>query len=248
MAFFRNLINSIKRALQIEQEDEQNEDGIAKQRDTLSSYQATKTPKAKPVPTIVTPSSNDNINLIQKCENYTKPIEQPVTKPIAKQVTEVSDIVEYQMQNAKLAHFDVLVDALNLNRRKFSIDRGIVTIPFDASGCDFDTKRQLSMAIATEYQVDTDKLPSGIACTEASKRIFGSIKASREECFVCGSLFITVSQDIDDEGYIVAEVTNTHNGNSVFFDIPAQITEDGVVDVDYDLITTNLMISREKVS
>jgi hypothetical protein len=247
MAFFKNLIDTIKRAFQGEPEDEREEDGIAKQREILSSYQSATLPSVTPSPTI--PKSNINDNNIDKHPvNYTKPVESKPIKPTVKQITEVSDIVEYQMQNTKLAHLDVLIDALNLSRRKFVVDRGVVTIPFDASGCDFDTKRQLSMAVATEYQILTDSLPSGIACTEASKRIFSSIKASREECFVCGSLFIAVSQDIDDEGYLVAEVTNTHNGNSVFFDIPAEITADGTVDVDYDLITTNLMISREKVS
>lgn len=247
MAFFKNLINSIKRAFQGEPEDERNEDGVAKQRDVLSSYQSVGTPKVQPVNKS---HANENNNITNMPENQTAPIpyEQKITKSTAKPVTEVSDIVEYQMHSAKLAHLDVLIDALNLNRHKFTIDRGVITIPFDASGCDFDTKRQLSMAVAAEYKITTEVLPSGIACTEAAKKIFGSIKASREECFVCGSLFISVSQDIDEEGYIVSEVTNTHNGNSVFFDIPAEITEDGSVDVDYDLITTNLMIAREKVS
>lgn len=246
MAFFKNLINSIKRAFQGEPEDERNEDGITKQREVLSNYQSIGVPKAQST----NKTYNNNNNIINVPENQTAPItrEQNAIKSVTKPVTEVSDIVEYQMQSTKLAHLDVLIDALNLNRNKFAIDRGVITIPFDASGCDFDTKRQLSMAVATEYGITTEVLPSGIACAEAAKRIFGSIKASREECFVCGSLFISVSQDIDEEGYIVSEVTNTHNGNSVFFDIPAEITEDGSVDVNYDLITTNLMIAREKVS
>lgn len=248
MAFFKNLIDSIKRAFQGEPEDEREEDGVAKQREILSSYQSVTAPNATSVQGAPKSNTSDNNNTTQQPENYTKHVEPKSIKPTVKQVTEVSDIVEYQMQNTKLAHLDVLIDALNLSRRKFVVERGVVTIPFDASGCDFDTKRQLSMAIAAEYQILTDTIPSGIACTEASKRIFGSIKASREECFVCGSLFIAVSQDIDSEGYLVAEVTNTHNGNSVFFDIPAEITEDGTVDVDYDLITTNLMIAREKVN
>ena len=47
MAFFKNLISSIKRAFQGEPEDECNEDGIAKQREVLSNYQSIGVPKAQ---------------------------------------------------------------------------------------------------------------------------------------------------------------------------------------------------------
>ncbi len=162
--------------------------------------------------------------------------------------TAVSDVVEYQVKNAAPTQLDILIDSLELNRYKIVIDRGVVSIPFDASGCDFDTKRQLALAIGNEFNVIINEAPSGIACTECAKRIFRCIKASQEESFVCGCLFVSVSQDIDAEGYMLAEVTNVHNGNSVFFDIPATVAETGSVDIDYELITSNIIIAKDKVT
>ena len=46
---------------------------------------------------------------------------------------------------------------------------------------------------------------------------------------------------------MLAEITNTHNGHAVFFDIPASVTSNGTIDIDYDLIASNIIIARDKV-
>ncbi|MBQ8806255.1 MAG: hypothetical protein IJZ68_07185 [Bacteroidaceae bacterium] len=239
MAFFKNLFTSIKNAFGGE-DNEKEENGLAKQRDTLSSYQSAtmQQPAAPAIQHVQT----------QTTEPTAPPPKQPVPvkMPTQPTLTEVSEIVEHEVINAPGASLDILVDSLGLNRKKIVCDRGVVSIPFDASGCDFETKRQVAQAVAKEFNLITNALPTNIACTEAAKRAFSSIKAAREECFVCGMLLLSINQDIDDEGYMLAEVTNTHNGNAVFFDIPATILSDGSVDVNYDLIAHNVLVCRDK--
>ena len=234
MAFFKNLLTSIKNAFGGE-DNEPQEVGLAKQRETISSYQHATTPaqpKAEPSAT-----AKPSLASMQQAQ-------QP--KKVPTEFTEVSEIVEHEITYAQGVSLDILTDTLGLSRKKIVCDRGVVSVPFDASGCDFETKRQLAQAIAKEFNLVTNTLPSNLACTETAKRAFSSIKAAREECFVCGTLLLAISQDIDDEGYMLAEVTNTHNGNAVFFDIPATIAGDGSVDVNYDLIAHNVLIARDK--
>lgn len=237
MAFFKNLLTSIKSAFGGE-DNEQQEIGLAKQRDTISSYQHATAPqpaKKESAPEQPKPS----LASIQHAQ-------QSVKAPV--EFTEVSEIVAHEITYSQGISLDILTDTLGLNRKKIVCDRGVVSVPFDASGCDFETKRQLTQAIAKEFNLVTNALPSNLACTEAAKRAFSSIKAAREECFICGTLLLAISQDIDDEGYMLAEITNTHNGNAVFFDIPAVITADGSVDVNYDLIAHNVLIARDKTT
>ena len=238
MTFFKNLFASIRNIFGGD-DNERIENGLAKQRDTLSAYQHSiepHTPAATPDEIISDAIQNDTPTILAS----------PQRSMAIPSFTEVSDIVEHEIQNVPAPGLDILVDTLGLNRKKIACDRGVASIPFDASGCDFETKRQIAQAVAQEFNLSTTTPPSNIACTEAAKRTFSSIKAAREESFVCGTMLIAINQDIDDEGYILAEVTNTHNGNAVFFDIPAAITSDGSVDVNYDLIVHNVLIARDK--
>ena len=241
MAFFKNLFASIRNIFGGD-DNERIENGLAKQRDTLSAYQHSVEPHAPAaVPSEAPNETIKNDNNMQTIVTSPQPLIS--TTP---SFTEVSDIIEHEIQDIPVPALDILVDALGLNRKKIVCDRGVVSIPFDASGCDFETKRQIAQAVAQEFNLSITTLPSSIACTEAAKRTFSSIKAVREESFVCGTMLIAINQDIDDEGYMLAEVTNTHNGNAVFFDIPATITTDGSVDVNYDLIVHNILIARDK--
>lgn len=239
MAFFKDLFTSIRNIFGGD-DNERIENGLAKQRDTLSAYQHSIEPHAQPAATPSVTSNHDDAQPSIKT-TYAMSSNAPT-------FTEVSDIIEHEIQNLPATSIDILSDALGLNRKKIIYDRGVVSIPFDASGCDFETKRQIAQAVATEFNLITTTLPSNIACTEAAKRTFSSIKAAREESFICGTMLIAINQDIDDEGYMLAEVTNTHNGNAVFFDIPAIITADGSVEVNYDLIVHNILVARDKTT
>ncbi len=236
MAFFKNLLTSIKSAFGGEN-NEQQEIGLAKQRDTISAYQHATSPQ---------PAKKESTPEQPQPSLGTQHAQQSAKAPV--EFTEVSEIVAHEITYSQGISLDILTDTLGLNRKKIVCDRGVVSVPFDASGCDFETKRQLAQAIAKEFNLVTNALPSNLACTEAAKRAFSSIKAAREECFICGTLLLAISQDIDDEGYMLAEMTNTHNGNAVFFDIPAVITADGSVDVNYDLIAHNVLIARDKTT
>lgn len=235
MAFFKDLFASLRNIFG-DDDNEKIENGLAKQRDTLSAYQHSVEPHIQSTNTVEPMVTGDN----------RQPIANNVCAFNPHSFTEVSDIVEHEVHNTPAASLDILIDALGLNRKKIVCDRGVVSIPFDASGCDFETKRQIAQAVAQEFKLTTSTIPSNIACTEAAKRAFSSIKASREESLICGTMLIAINQDIDDEGYMLTEVTNTHNGNAVFFDIPATITPDGAVDVNYDLIVHNILIARDK--
>jgi hypothetical protein len=63
-----------------------------------------------------------------------------------------------------------------------------------------------------------------------------------------GCVFFSVTQDIDADGFIVAEVTNIDTGLSVLFDIPATIDINGSVDVDFDVILNGLKTARNTVA
>lgn len=235
MAFFKNLLTSIKSAFGGE-DKEQQEIGLAKQRNTISDYQHATTKHTQQTP----PQAQSNA---ATTTTTTKPasVKQPA-------FTEVSEIVEHEVAHTQGISLDILADSLGLSRKKIVCDRGVVSVPFDASGCDFETKRQVAQAIAKEFNLVTNAQPSNLACAETAKRAFSSIKSAKEECFVCGLLLLAINQDIDDEGYMLAEVTNVHNGNAVFFDIPATITPDGSVDVNYDLIAHNILIARDRTA
>ena len=166
-----------------------------------------------------------------------------------KVLTQMSEVVEHQVdQTAPQTHLSLLIDALGLEADKIVNNNNVVTIPFDASGCDFDTKRQLALALSTEYQLQVLMRPTSIVCTEAAKRAFGCLKYGREECFLLGCIFFSVTQDIDADGFIVAEVTNIDTGRSVLFDIPATIDINGSVDVDFDVILKGLKTARNTVA
>ncbi len=232
MAFFKNILQSIKTALN-GAETERREDGVAKQRSVISDYQHATTPSHnQPVTHNITPTT------ITTQQNASHKVELP----------EISDIESHVVTNAPAADLDTLCDMLGINRRKITCDRGTISIPFDASGCDFETKWQLSNATSKAYGLDAHAKPNNIACSEIAKRVFSSIKAAKEECFVCGNMLISINQDIDDEGFMLAEITNTHNGNTVFFDIPASCAPDGSINVDFNIITTNITLSRDKIA
>lgn len=247
MAFFKNLWTSIKSTFG--NDDERQENGLAKQRNTIADYQQATTQNIAKTSTTQAPSIPKQNETPTPTQTVTTQLKSPYTPPHPKvaELTEVSDIVEYEVSRQSIAQLDILVDSLGLVKRKIVCDRGVITLPFDASGCDFETKRQLAHASANEFNIDAHTLPNNIACAEVAKRAFSGIKASREECFVCGNLLVAVNQDIDDEGYMVAEVTNTHNGHAVFFDIPASVSPAGTVDIDYDLISSNIIIARDKI-
>ena len=234
MAFFKDLLTSIKSAFGGE-DKEQQEIGLAKQRSTISDYQHATATRA--------PST-----AAQQPQNSTQPTSPKPATQKQPAFTEVSEIVEHEVAYTQGISLDILADSLGLSRKKIVCDRGVVSVPFDASGCDFETKRQVAQAIAKEFNLVTNTQPSNLACAETAKRAFSSIKAAKEECFVCGLLLLAINQDIDDEGYMLAEVTNVHNGNAVFFDIPATITADGSVDVNYDLIAHNILIARDRTA
>lgn len=236
MAFLKSILTSIKSVFS-NNDEERKENGLAKQRSTIADYQHATTASA------ARPSS---INTESEYENKLN-AQQNIPHHKSAELTEVSEIVEYEVSMQSAVQLDVLVDSLGLVKRKIVCDRGVITLPFDASGCDFDTKRQLAQASAKEFNLDAHLPPNNIACTEVAKRAFGGIKSSREECFVCGNLLIAINQDIDEEGYMLAEITNTHNGHAVFFDIPASVTSNGTIDIDYDLIASNIIIARDKV-
>lgn len=237
MAFFKDLFASIRNIFGGD-DTEIIENGLAKQRDTLSSYQHSVEPRAQTTSPVTTAT---DIEPTTQCATNKQP-----SAMLHPAFTDVSDIVEHTVHRINTISLDILADSLGLNRKKIICDRGVVAIPFDASGCDFETKQQIACAVAQEFNLLTNTLPSNIACTEAAKRAFSSIKASRAESFICGTMLIAINQDIDDEGYMLAEVTNTHNGNAVFFDIPATLTSDGSVDVNYDLMVHNILIARDK--
>ncbi len=231
MNFFKKLFSSFSHKDADKDVAEQ-----SKQRSVLSDYTAsTHTP--------VEPPASQSPNPPTTTPAFTTP--NTNTRAPA---TAVSDVIEHQVKTTAPTQLDILIDALELNKRKFVVDRGVVSIPFDSSGCDFDTKRQLACAVSKEFGLMVNEAPSGIACTECAKRIFRSIKASQDESLVCGCLFVSISQDIDSDGYMLAEITNVQNGNSVFFDIPATIADTGSIDIDYELITTNIVIAKDKVT
>lgn len=239
MSFLKNLLNSVK-SLMTHEGDRAKEDGISKQRSTIADYQCTTgAQQSKSAEENTTPSNSPQ----HTTQNTVHQMPKQQT-----QLTEVSDVLEHPVVMSAYAKLDVLGDSLGINRRRIVWDRGVLTIPFDASGCDFETKWQLAQASAHEYNIDIHTSPNNIACTEVAKRAFSGIKASREESFICGNMMLTINQDIDDDGYMLAEVTNTHNGNSVFFDIPAAITEHSTIDVDYNLISANILIARNKIN
>lgn len=250
MAFFKKIMNSIKNAFCADIGDACDESEVTKQRNVISDYQQATQMKPTIQEQVQTSQAAAQTQSIPTGEVTTQ-LKSPFVAhtPKTKQLTEVSEVVEYQVTSRiEQTQLDILVDALGMNKKKITLDRGVVSFPFDASGCDFETKWQLSHAAATEFQIVNSSLPNGMACAEAAKRVFSAIKATREECFVCGSLFIAINQDIDDEGFMVAEITNIRNGNTVFFDIPAAVSNAGTVDIDYELITTNIMISKERLA
>lgn len=238
MAFFKDLLTSIKSAFGGE-DNEKQEIGLAKQRNTISDYQHATAPH-KPV------QASTQTTPAQQPQPQAAPVHIAPKAPST--FTEVSEIIEHEIMHTQGISLDILADSLGLNRKKIICDRGVVSVPFDASGCDFETKRQVAQAIAKEFNLITNAQPSNLACAETAKRAFSSIKSAKEECFVCGILLLAINQDIDDEGYMLAEVTNTHNGNAVFFDIPASITPDGSVDVNYDLIAHNILTARDRIA
>lgn len=253
MAFFKNLVSKIKEVFTGESDDYTSEaDSLAKQ--NISNYQSATQPTAKPVVKQDTPQTTHTATAAKPTvtEKPSAPVIEQMTMRInakpAVELTPVSDVVEHTVVNPQLSRLDVLIDALDLERRKIVQDNNVVVIPFDASGCDFDTKRQLGAAAAEEFGLDYHIVPSGIGCSELAKKVFSCLRGAREECFACGAFFLSTTTDIDSEGYLTAELTNITNGNSVFFDIPAEIQPDGSLNVDYDLIYNNIMISRSKVS
>lgn len=252
MSFFKKLKELFSGSS--EDIEEQKQESLAKE--TVANYNASVQPEEKPKETLAQKiQSNQSVKAQPTQPVYQQPIENQEHAyhvshevPVEYEEPSVSDVVEHQVINAQLSRLDLLIDALDLDARKIVFDRGVVTIPFDASGCDFDTKRQLTAAVADEYGVDYRTLPSGVAITEMAKKIFSCLRGAREECFACGSLFASVNPDIDEEGYVVGELTNIANGNSVFFDIPAVIKEDGNIDVNYDTICNDLMVAKNKIA
>ena len=251
MSFFKKLKELFSGSS--EDIEEQKQESLAKE--TVAHYNASVQPEEKPKETLAQKiQSNQSVKTQPTQTVYQQPVQtvapqyHAVREAVEYEEPSVSDVVEHQVLNAQLSRLDLLIDALDLDARKIVFDRGVVTIPFDASGCDFDTKRQLTAAVADEYGVDYRALPNGIAVTEMAKKIFSCLKGAREECFACGSLFAAVNPDIDEEGYVVGELTNIANGNSVFFDIPAVIKDDGNIDVNYDTICSDLMIAKNKIA
>ena len=231
MAFFQNIMQSIKTAFG-GHNSEIRDDGIAKQRTVIADYQhATTQQHHKPAPQHTTEHQ------AQSHHHNTAKVELP----------EISAIEEHIIGNIPAPDLDTLSDMLGINRRKITCDRGTVSVPFDASGCDFETKWQLANAVSKAFGLDIHAKPNNIACSEVAKRVFSSIKAAKEECFICGNMLVAINQDIDDEGFMLVEVTNTHNGNTVFFDIPATYTQDDSINVDFNIIVTNITLSRDKI-
>lgn len=227
MGFFKTLLNKFKKTEHAQETSATSQ--IEKKKTTLSDYAN------------ITRSTPETTSSSPNTPHATKPAPQP-NQPT------VSEVVSHPVTQSPMTSLDILVDALELNKKKIVAERGVITIPFDASGCDFDTKRQLALAAGLEYNENASAVPTNIACTEVARRIFRSIKASNNECYVCGCMFVSVSQDIDTDGYMFAEITNIHNGSSVFFDIPADITQEGIVNVDYDAINENIILSKNKVT
>ncbi len=251
MSFFKKLKELFSGSS--EDIEEQKQESLAKE--TVAHYNASVQPEEKPKETLAQKiQSNQSVKAQPTQPVYQQPVQtiapqyHAVRETAEYEEPSVSDVVEHSVVSAQLSRLDLLIDALDLDARKIVFDRGVVTIPFDASGCDFDTKRQLTAAVADEYGVDYRALPNGIAVTEMAKKIFSCLKGAREECFACGSLFASVNPDIDEEGYIVGELTNIANGNSVFFDIPAIIKDDGNIDVNYDTICNDLMVAKNKIT
>lgn len=243
MSFFHNLLTSIKNMFG-GKSPPTFQGNTAKRSATIADYQQATSPRTAKSG----PDNELSIDATAIAAQQIVPESAPIAKPRKTvDMTELSEVVEYEVSMQTITGLDTLVETLGLIKRKITYDRGVISLPFDASGCDFETKRQLAHASASEFNMNVQMPPNNIACTEIAKRTFSSIKAFRDECFVCGNLFISVNQNIDDEGYILAEITNTHNGHAVFFDIPATITSSGSVNIDYDLIESNIILARDAV-
>ena len=148
MSFFSNLFSKVKEMFGKEPERDVDVN-VTKQ--NISNYQN---------------SSNPHISKEENKDPVYSDI--PFSDSIS---SSISDVIEHKVERIQPSKLDVLADALLLNRNKIVYDRDVVVIPFDASGCDFDTKRQLAAATALEYGMDYNIVPGEDSCAELAKKM-----------------------------------------------------------------------------